>query len=206
MKENNIVSETVKKYRPHSRKNVYAFGENLLNRNFKVSVINTVWVTDITYIFIPGYGFAYLATVIDLATRKPIGWHFSKRMTSKTAIQAVKNALIAQNYPQDVILHSDRGSQYTSKKFRDFIKLMNLKQSFSNKGCPYDNAVIESFHSSLKKELIYRVNLLSFEHARLLLFDYIDYFYTRYRLHSYLGYITPQEMEDRLKKAKTNAA
>ena len=198
MKLLDLRCESVKKYRPNSKTKVFELGENLLDRNFNFNELNKAWVTDITYIYVPGYGFCYLTTVIDLASKKPIGWHFSKNMTADSTVAALKKALVNQQFPKNVIIHSDRGSQFTSKEFMDFAKLMNIKQSFSAKGCPYDNAVIESFHSSLKKELIYRYRFDNFEHAKLCIFDYIENFYIRHRLHSALGYITPQERENRL--------
>lgn len=198
MRGNGIACETVKRFKPHSRSKVDNSGSNLINRNFKVDVLNTVWVTDITYIFVPGHGFTYLTTFIDLATRKPVGWHYSKDMTTESVIKALKNALINTGHPTGVIIHSDRGSQFTSHDFKKFLNKRELLQSFSAKGCPYDNAVIESFHSSLKKELVYRTYFHSYEHAKLCLLDYIENFYIRVRLHSALGYITPLEMEKRL--------
>jgi len=202
---NGIICETVRRFRPHSKDKVDESGENLLNRNFNVKTLDTVWVTDITYIYIPGYGFAYLTTVIDLASRRPIGWYLSKNLKTESVIKALKIALVRRRYPKGVMIHSDRGCQFTSKEFRKFLSDNELIQSLSHKGCPYDNAVIESFHSALKKELVYRTYFLSYEHARRCLFDYIENFYSRVRLHSALGYITPCEMERRL-AAQTYAA
>ena len=199
MKALGLRCNTLKKFRPHSKDKVCELGKNLLERQFRQSQLNKVWVTDITYIYISGLSkFAYLATVIDLADRKPVGWHFSERMTADTAILALKDALRKQNHPKNVMIHSDRGAQYTSYAFRSFLSAMQLTQSFSHKGCPYDNAVIESFHSSLKKELIYRTTFYSFGQAKLKLLEYIDYFYTKVRIHSALGYITPKQMETKL--------
>jgi transposase InsO family protein len=206
MKQLGLRCESVKKYRPKTKSKVYELGANLLNRQFKTSILNHAWVTDITYIYVPKEGFCYLTTVIDLASRKPIGWHFSKSMNTDAAINALKKALVNQNFPKNVIIHSDRGSQFTSYAFRNFTKLMNLRQSFSNKGCPYDNAVIESFHSLLKKEFVYRYSFSSFEHAKMCIFDYIENFYIRHRLHSSIGYITPQDMENKLRISSQAAA
>ena len=188
MKSLGFRCNTLKKFRPRSKDKIYNLGENLLDRQFHQSQFNKVWVTDITYIYISGLSkFAYLATVIDLADRKPVGWHFSERMTADTAILAVKDALRKQNYPKNVMIHSDRGSQYTSSAFRNFLSTMHLTQSFSHKGCPYDNAVIESFHASLKKELIYRTTFYSFGQAKLKLLEHIDYFYTKVRIATLSG-------------------
>lgn len=206
MRENNVLCETVKRFRPHGKAKVDDSGINLVNRNFNITKLNTVWVTDITYIHLPGKGFTYLTTFIDLASKKPVGWHYSKDMKTSSVLIALKNALRGKGFPTGVIIHSDRGSQYTSKEFRGFLTLMKLTQSLSQKGCPYDNAVIESFHASLKKELIYRTYFHSYEHAKLCLFDYIENFYIRTRLHSGLGYITPLEMEKRLSSNNHAAA
>lgn len=197
MKEMGLFCRTIRKFRATSNQKIYELGENLLSREFHQSTLDTIWVTDITYIHVRDK-FCYLATVIDLASRKPIGWYFSEEMTANTALTAVKYALQNRNFPKNVIIHSDRGSQYTSKEFRDFVALHEMKQSFSKKGCPYDNAVIESFHSSLKKEMVYRTTFSTFEQARLALFKYIEYFYTKVRLHSAIGYLTPQQMEDKI--------
>lgn len=198
MRTNNIHCQTIRRFKPHSKTKMDETGTNLVQRNFSVEKLNSVWVTDITYIYVPGKGFCYLTTFIDLASRKPVGWHFSKNMKTDSILAALKDALKNTGFPKEVIIHSDRGSQFTSNEFRSFLTLMGLKQSLSAKGCPYDNAVIESFHSSLKKELVYRTYFFSYEHAKLCLFDYIENFYIRHRLHSALGYITPLEMENRL--------
>ena len=198
MRTHNIHCQTIRRFKPHSRVKTDESGTNLVQRKFSAEKLNSVWVTDITYIHVPGKGFCYLTTFIDLASRKPVGWHFSKDMKTASVLTALKNALNNTGFPKEVIVHSDRGAQFTSNEFRSFLTLMELKQSLSAKGCPYDNAVIESFHSSLKKELVYRTYFLSYEHAKLCLFDYIENFYIRHRLHSALGYITPMEMENRL--------
>ena len=112
-------------------------------------------------------------------------------MTTDIIIQALKNAYTFQRPKDKVILHTDLGSQYTSKDFKDFISDLNIVQSFSRKGCPYDNACIESFHATLKKEETY----VTFKQARIALFQYIEGWYNRKRIHGAIDYLTPEEYE-----------
>ena len=111
---------------------------------------------------------------MDLHSKKIIGYHFSKQMTTDIIIQALRNAYISQKPKNEVILHTDLGSQYTSKEFKDLTSNLNMIQSFSRKGYPYDNACIESFHATLKKEEVYQTTYVTFEQARLALFQYIE--------------------------------
>lgn len=192
-----IKSQAVKKYRPHSQKKVYELGENLLERDFTTTGINQKWVCDITYINVLRDGWCYLASVLDLHTKKVVGYSFGKTMTTDLVLQALNNAIVTQKPSgNDLIIHSDRGSQYTSLEYRQKIANLGFKISYSAKGCPYDNACIESFHAILKKELIYRYNFSTFEDTRFALFKYIEGFYNRKRIHSSIDYKTPQEKED----------
>jgi transposase InsO family protein len=170
--------------------------ENILNRNFNASTINQKWVTDITYIYVLNEGWTYLASVMDLYDRKIIGYSYGKNITTELAKKAVENACIHVKDTTDIILHSDLGSQYTSTIFEDMLTKKNIKHSFSRKGNPYDNACIESFHSVLKKEEVYRNTYRTFEEAQLALFEYIESWYNRKRRHSALDYKTPQQVED----------
>ncbi len=170
--------------------------ENILNRNFNASTINQKWVTDITYIYVLEEGWTYLASVMDLYDRKIIGYSYGKNMTTELAKKAVENACINVRDTSDIILHSDLGSQYTSTTFEDMLTEKRMKHSFSRKGNPYDNACIESFHSVLKKEEVYRNTYRTFEEAQLALFEYIESWYNRRRRHSALDYKTPQQVED----------
>ena len=127
--------------------------------------------------------------------KKIIGYHFSKQMTTDIIVQALKNAYISQRPKDEVILHTDLGSQYTSKDFKDLISDLNIVQSFSRKGCPYDNACIESFHATLKKEEVYQTVYVTFKQARMALFQYIEGWYNRKRIHGAIDYLTPEECE-----------
>jgi len=201
MKKLGIKSLIVKKYRPTSSKNKIIEQENVLKRDFTTTTVNEKWVTDITYIHTIKDGWCYLASVMDLYSRKIIGHAMSKFIDTKLALQAVKNAMQLQKPTNHLIIHSDLGCQYTSSAFKEYIKSTKIiKHSFSAKGCPYDNACIESFHASLKKEEVYHVKYFDYDAARLGIFEYIEAWYNIKRIHSSIGYITPQRCEDLAKK------
>ncbi|ERI92768.1 integrase core domain protein [Clostridiales bacterium oral taxon 876 str. F0540] len=192
-----VKSIVIKKFRPTSSKSKIENKENVLKRDFSANTINEKWVTDITYIHTIKDGWCYLASVMDLYSRKIIGHAMSKTIDTKLALQAVKNAMLLQKPKATLILHSDLGSQYTSLEFSKYISDAKIiTHSFSGKGCPYDNACIESFHASLKKEAVNRVKYYDFDTARLAIFKYIESWYNRKRIHSSIGYITPQKCED----------
>lgn len=139
---------------------------------------------------------------MDLCSRKIIGYAYGTSMTAELAIEAVKNACLNVRETKGIILHSDLGSQYTSQSFERILKSREILHSFSRKGNPYDNACIESFHSVLKKEEIYLHNYQDSKEARRAIFEYIEGWYNRKRIHSAIGYMTPQQKEDEeLKKA-----
>lgn len=196
MKEMGIRSVVIRKYRPQrSTGSVLEGRENILKQDFKAEGPNEKWVTDITYIWTEAERWTYLATVLDLYTKKAVGYSYGKEMTTELASKAVKQAWQAQGCPKGVILHSDLGSQYTSEEFTEMVARFGMKHSFSKKGCPYDNACIESFHAILKKEEVYLTKYRNFKEADSKLFEFIEGWYNRNRLHSSLGYRTPQEVE-----------
>lgn len=170
--------------------------ENLLNRDFGADTINQKWCTDITYIYVKKEGWTYLASVMDLYSRKIIGYAYRTSMTAELAVEAVKNACRNVRATEGIILHSDLGSQYTSQAFENCLNSRGIRHSFSRKGNPYDNACIESFHSVLKKEEIYLHTYQDFKEARRAIFEYIEGWYNRKRIHSAIGYKTPQQKED----------
>lgn len=201
MKKLGIKSIIVKKYKPGSSKSTIESRENVLNRDFKTSTINEKWVTDITYIHTIKDGWCYLASVMDLYSRKIIGYAMSRFIDTGLALQAIKNAVRLQKPTKPLILHSDLGCQYTSSAFKEYIDSTKLiTHSFSAKGCPYDNACIESFHASLKKEEVHLVKYFDFDTARLAIFEYIEAWYNRKRIHGSIGFITPQKCEDLARK------
>lgn len=143
-----------KKYKPHSNKKVSQYLENFLKRNFITTSINEKWVEYITYIPTIKDDSYYLASVLYLHSKKIIGYAFGKRMTNNLVIKALKNAYYSQNPDKNkqLIFHTDLGSQYTSNDLKEICEELNIIQSFSKKGCPYDNACIESFHATIKKK------------------------------------------------------
>lgn len=195
MKENGIRSKTVKKYRATTNsKHAFPVQENVLDQDFSASKPNTKWVTDITYI--PTLeGWLYLASVMDLYSRKIIGWHMSERMTKELVLQALKQAHGRQQPLDSVLHHSDRGSQYASNEYQKQLKEYQMIGSMSRKGNCYDNACIESFHSVIKKELIYLNKYKTREEAKQSIFEYIEVFYNSQRIHSSIGYFTPDQFE-----------
>lgn len=167
---------------------------NLLERNFDVTGPNQVWVGDITYIP-TNEGWLYLATVIDLFNRRVVGWSMSKRMKKSLVLDAQKMAICARRPGPWLIMHTDRGSQYASHKFNRLLKANKMLSSMSRKGDPWDNAVAESFFKSLKTERICWRHYRTRDEARRDIFQYIEVFYNRQRLHSKLGYQSPMQFE-----------
>lgn len=193
MKELGIRSIIVKRYKPQvSKKTEEIEGlENKLEQNFKTERVKEKWVTDITYIWTKRNGWCYLASVMDLYNNEIMGWSFGRTMTTELIKDALAKALKKVRYPKGVIVHSDRGSQYTSAEYRAMLIRNGLIGSYSKKGCPYDNACIESFHAALKKELIYVESYETFEDAKWSIFEYIESFYNRIRIQARLGYKSP---------------
>jgi len=168
--------------------------ENVLNRDFSTTTINQKWAGDITYI--PTVeGWLYLAVVIDLHSRAVIGWSMDKRMKAELVCNALEMALYRRNYPKNVIMHTDRGSQYCSNKYRELIETAQLTGSMSRKGNCWDNAISESFFHSLKVELVHQKKYLTRLEAKQSLFQYIEGYYNRKRLHSAIQYQTPFAFE-----------
>lgn len=179
----------------------YAIMKNRLERNFKPGIIGTAWVSDITYIK-TRQGWLYLTTVIDLGDRKVIGWALSSGMKAvETVIPAFKMAQKNRPIITELLFHSDRGVQYACNEFRDLLaKNTLITRSMSRKGNCWDNAVAESFFKTLKAECVYQHKLETKQQAALLIFEYIEIWYNRKRLHSALGYMSPQDFEKQLNK------
>jgi transposase InsO family protein len=167
---------------------------NLLGRNFKPGRLGRAWVSDITYVF-TAQGWLYLTVIIDLGDRKVIGWALSQSMHAVvTVIAAYKMAMINRGISQGLIFHSDRGVQYACEEFRNLLGKSGLVvQSMSRKGNCWDNAVAESFFKSLKTEWLYGKHFKTRQQAEDEVFRYIEIWYNRFRLHSSLGYMTPEQ-------------
>lgn len=195
MKENDIRAKTKKKFRvtTNSKHNLQV-SPNLLDRDFSPKSINMAWCGDITYIHTEE-GWLYLSTVIDLFSRRIIGWSMSERMNKSIVIDALNMALGRRSLQENIIFHSDQGSQYCSKEFRVILKNNGFKQSMSRKGNCWDNAVAESFFSSLKKDLVFHERFETKNEARRKIFEYIEYFYNQKRIHSTLDFKSPIEYE-----------
>ena len=175
--------------------------DNTLDRQFDVEDSDKVWVTDITYIRTLE-GFAYLAVVIDLYSRRVVGWSMQSRQTTYVVLQALLMA-VSRRKPQDrVLIHSDQGSQFTSMDWASFLKVHNLEHSMSRRGNCHDNAVAESFFNLLKRERIRRRTYKTRTEARQDVFDYIEMFYNPKRKHARNGMLSPVNFE-RQQKAKT---
>jgi putative transposase len=171
---------------------------NLVKQNFNIKQLNNVWASDITYIPTK-QGWLYLAVIIDLCSRNPIGWAIGPNMKTDLIMRALNYALQSRglkNANNQIIFHSDQGSQYTSYEFRNLLKSNKFIQSMSAKGNCYDNAVCESFFHSLKTEHTQHLKFETIEQAKAQIFEYIEIFYKRKRYHSFLNYCTPIEFEN----------
>lgn len=167
---------------------------NVLDREFNPEQPNKAWATDITYIW-TDEGWLYLAVVMDLFSRKIVGWNLDRYLNKELAITALERALMFRNPSDDLVHHSDQGSQYTSNDYIDLLKQNDIQISMSRKGNVFDNAVVESFFATLKKELVYRRRFKTREQAKIEIWKYIGSFYNAWRMHSTLDYLAPNEYE-----------
>lgn len=167
---------------------------NLLRRQFCASRPNERWVTDITYIW-TDEGWCYLAAILDLFSRRVVGWALDATLSTSLPLQALDAATCRRAPGTGLQHHSDRGCQYTSQEYRAALEQLGIEVSMSRKGNCWDNAVAESFFATLKTELIYRKSWRSRIELRAAVFDYIEIFYNRQRLHSTLDYKTPDQVE-----------
>ncbi|WP_244888194.1 IS3 family transposase [[Bacillus] enclensis] len=167
---------------------------NLVKRNFNVDSPNTVWVADITYVRTLE-GWMYLASIMDLFSRKIIGWSLGPSMKKELTLAALEMAKTTRRPPEGLIHHSDRGTQYCSKNYTEALQEAGIEISMSKKGDPYDNACIESFHATIKKELIYRFRFNTRAEASRAINYYISSRYNERRKHSTLGYLSPNNFE-----------
>jgi putative transposase len=196
MREKGLRSCTVKKFKvttTNSNHNLPT-ADNLLNQEFEATAPNKVWMTDITYIW-TRQGRMYLASVMDLYSRKTVGWSLKSRMTNELVLEALDRAVVAQNPSPGLLHHSDRGSQYASHEYQERLKKYHMICSMSRRGNCYDNACIESYHGILKRELVYREPFETKELAKQKIYWYLEFFYNRKRKHGSLGYLSPDRFE-----------
>jgi len=173
---------------------------NLLEQDFSATTTNERWASDITYLW-TGQGWLYLAVVMDLYSRRIIGWSMNRRINRHLVLDALNMALGQRRPGEDLIHHSDRGVQYLSDDFQALLKVNGITCSMSDKGSCYDNAVVESFFASLKRERTKRRKYQTRNEARADVFDYIERFYNRKRRHGYVGNISPVQFENRTMRA-----
>jgi transposase InsO family protein len=167
--------------------------ENLVNQNFNIREANRVWASDITQFRVGSY-WLYLAVVMDLYSRRIVGWSMKTTLRDDLAIDAL-NMAVQLRLKSPAIHHSDQGSQYSSNAFKSKLMANQIQSSMNQRGSCYDNAVVESFFKTLKAELVRIKKFSTIEEARSKLFEYIEVFYNRQRLHSTLGYKSPVEFE-----------
>ena len=167
---------------------------NVLDRDFSASSPDRKWVGDITYVW-TAQGWLYLAVIIDLFSRRVVGWAVADHMRAELAVNALKMALGRRCPPTALVHHSDRGTQYASSEYQQALEAAEATCSMSRTGNCWDNAVAESFFATLKKELIHRYRWLDRRDAAKAIAEYIEVFYNNHRLHSSLGYVSPAEFE-----------
>jgi putative transposase len=196
MREKGLRSCAVKKFKVPTTDSDHnlPIAPNLLNQQFETDAPNKVWMTDITYIW-TRQGHLYLASVMDLFTRKIVGWSLQPTLSKELVLQALDRAVKAQKPAPGLIHHSDRGSQYASYDYQARLKKYRMICSMSRKGNCYDNACIESYHGILKRELVYREKFATRKIAQQKIYWYLEFFYNRKRKHSSLGYLSPDRFE-----------
>ena len=195
MREEGIEGQRKRRFRVTTNsQHSHPVATNELNRNFTASAPNKVWVTDITYIW-TREGWLYLAAILDLYSRRVVGWSMDSCMDRSLALDALSMALMTRRPEPGLLHHSDRGVQYASSEYQAQLRTHGMICSMSRKGDCWDNAVAESFFSTIKAELVHRTDYVSRSQARASIFEYIEAFYNVRRRHSALGYVSPVEHE-----------
>lgn len=204
MKELGLRSQSLRNYRKPNKATINAKKElriNHLNYDFSANNINEKWLTDITYTYFNnGKNRAYLSTIMDVYSRKIIAWTLSDTQDVSLVLDTLNEAIVIANPPRGLILHSDQGTQYTSYEYEELAKQHGIIQSFNLPENPQHNAVIESFHSSLKGEWFNRYKAKDFTSLKTIISEYISW-YNNHRIHSSIGYMTPSRKHDEGKRA-----
>jgi putative transposase len=196
MREMNLYPKGTRyNYKKYNLKNRGEEKPNLLNQMFLTDAKNKIWVGDITYIPTKK-GTLYLAVFVDLFSRKVVGWSMGNRMKDILVIEAFLQAHGKESPEAGLIVHTDQGSQYTGGNFRAVLSRYGVQHSNSRKGNPYDNAVMESFYRTMKRELIQGAHYATPEQAQKEIFKYIELYYNTKRIHSSLGYLSPSQFEE----------
>jgi putative transposase len=195
MRENGLRGRRRRRFRHTTDSNhAMPLAPNTLARAFTAEAPNRVWVTDITYVP-TREGWLYLAAILDLYSRRVVGWSMSDRITRQLTLDALSMGLQARTPPMGLLHHSDRGSQYASADYRAALASAGIECSMSRKGDCWDNAVAESFFGTLKTELVHEADWATRAEARSAIFEYLEVFYNRRRIHSSIGYVSPEEFE-----------
>jgi putative transposase len=196
MRDNQIRAKTARRFRVRTTDSDHdlAVADNLLDRQFNPSAANEAWVADITYIA-TREGWLYLAAVEDLYSRMVVGWSMADHIESRLVVDALEMAVQRRLPDERLLAHSDRGSQYASEHYQRLLEQHGITCSMSRRADCWDNAPMESFFASLKKELIHDANFATRAEARAAIFEYIEVFYNVQRRHSSLGYVSPAEYE-----------
>jgi transposase InsO family protein len=196
MKERQIRAKSKRKFVPTTTdsRHEQPIARNVLNRQFDAPLLNQKWAVDITYIPTEE-GWLYLAGVLDLCSRKIVGWSMADSLETTLVSDALKMAIAGRNPEQGLLHHSDRGVQYASEDYQYLLEFHGMQISMSGKGDCWDNAAMESFWATLKTELVNHEQYATHEQARASIFEYIEVFYNRKRLHSSLGYVSPESFE-----------
>lgn len=196
MREANISAQPKPRRKPTDvgMRPEHSIAPNVLERDFMAPGPNQKWAADFTYIW-TGEGWLFLAVVVDLYSRRVVGWSMQSTMTAQLVLDALVMALWRRGKPTDLLHHSDQGSQYISEDFQRLLLAEGITCSMSRRGDCWDNAAVESFFASLKKERVYRTTYPTRDAARADIFDYIETFYNSRRRHSTLGQVSPAEFE-----------
>ena len=195
MQENDIQAQQHRRAKSKATYRSTAKVDNLVARQFAVAEPNKIWAADITCLW-TGSGWLNLAIVMDLYSRRIIGWSMQSRMTEQMTIDALEMAILNRRPTSKLIHHSDQGTQYQSQALQEKLKKYGILPSMNRKGNCYDNAVVESFFKTLKSELgVQRNRFKTREEAKAMIFEYIEVFYNRRRIHSTIGYVSPCEFE-----------
>jgi putative transposase len=204
MKEQNLMVHKPRKFVATTDSgHAFPVAHNLLNREYQVEAVtglNRAWAGDITYVP-TAQGWLYVAVVLDLKSRKVIGWSMKDTLEQALVHEALEMAVsqrVTKEAPEALLFHSDRGSQYAAHNYQERLENSGITCSMSRKGNCWDNAVVESFFATLKKEEVHREDYVTHEQAKASLFCYIEIFYNRKRRHSTLGYLSPHDYEQSL--------
>jgi len=197
MRENGLEARQKRRFKATTDSmHEFPVAPNLVNREFFVGSPNRVWVSDITYIWTME-GWLYLCIILDLYSRKAVGWSMDSRITKELTADALSMAVMHRRPDEGLVFHSDRGVQYAAELFRKRLDEFKMIQSMSRKGDCWDNACAESFFSTLKMEEVFHRSYETRVEARVSIFEYIAVFYNRQRRHSFLDFVSPEEYESR---------